>query len=136
MLTCAEEPALTRAEVDEASQEKCGEEIEQPILPASFAREQMQDGPGNNAEAEAVGDGVGEGNEDEREKRWDGDERIVPVNLRDGGQHKRADQNESRRRSGRRDDADERSGDDGPQKKQAGDDGGDAGTATRSHARG
>src|ERR1700729_1035658 len=127
MLTCAEEPALTRAEVDEAGEEKRSEEVEQPILAASLAREQMQDCPGNDAEAEAVGDGVSEGNEDEREKRGDGDERIVPVNLSNGGQHQRAHQDESRRSSGRRDDADERRGDDGQQKKQAGDDRSNAG---------
>src|SRR3984957_4837616 len=134
MLTRAEQPALTCAKVDEAGKEKSGEKIEQPILAASFACEQMQNRPGNDAEAEAVGDGVGEGNQNEREKCGDGDEGIVPVNLCDGGQHERAHEDESRRCSSWRHDSDERRGDDGQQKKQAGDDGGYAGSATCGHA--
>jgi hypothetical protein len=48
-------------DVDEAdAQKERGEEVEQPVLAAEFAGGQVEDGPGDDAEAEAVGDGVGE----------------------------------------------------------------------------
>lgn len=117
---------LAGSEVDEAGEEESGEQVEQPILAPGLSCEQVQDGPGNDAEAKAVGDGVGERDEDEGEKRGNGDEGLVPVNLGNGSQHERAHQNERRRRSCRRDDADKRRGGDGSEEKQTGDNGSDA----------
>jgi hypothetical protein len=75
-------------------------------------------------------------NEHQGEEGGDGDQRLVPANLGDGGEHERADQDERGRGGGRGHDADKGSGADGAQKEQSGDDGGDAGAAAGGHAGG
>ena len=47
---------LTCSEVDEAGEEEDGEGVEEPVLLAEAACGEMEDGPGDDAEAEAVGD--------------------------------------------------------------------------------
>src|SRR5206468_2131590 len=107
-------------------QEESGEGVEQPVLAAESPGDEMEDGPGDDAEAESVGDGVSEGDEHESEEGGNGNDRLVPADLGDGGQHERPDQNEGRGGGGLGHDADERGRDHGDQKQQAGDDGGDA----------
>ncbi len=121
---------LACAEVDEAQQEEDGEDVEEPVLPAVVAGGEMEHGPGNDAEAEAIGDGVSERDEDERKKCGYGDQRLVPADLGDGGEHHGADENERGRSCRRRNDPDEGRGGNGDEKEQAGNDGGDAGAAS------
>ena len=51
---------LACAEVDEAREEERGEDVEQPVLLAEFAGGQMQNSPGDDAEAQSIGDGISE----------------------------------------------------------------------------
>src|SRR5271166_2873351 len=133
---CPREDPLACAEVDEAGEEESGEDVEEPVLAAKFAGDEMKDGPGDDAEAQAIGDGISERDQDKGEERWHGDEGIGPANLSDGGEHKGADQNE--RGGGGRGghNADEGSSADGTEEEQTGDDGGDAAAATGEDAGG
>src|ERR1700677_2200023 len=92
----------------------------------------MEDGPGDDAEAEAVGYRVSERNQDQGEERGNGDQRIGPADFGDGGQHERADEDERGRGGCGGNDADEGSGDDGAEEQEAGDYRGDA-TAAAGH---
>lgn len=56
-------------EVEEAEEEEGGEDVEEPVFFAEVAGGQVEDGPGDDAEAEAVGDGASERDEDEGEER-------------------------------------------------------------------
>src|SRR5579863_7220765 len=122
----------TCAEIDETEREEHGEDVQQPVLLPPVPGGEVEYGPRDDAEAEAVGDGVGKRNEDECEKRGDRDERLVPADFRDGGEHHRANKDERGGGSGWGDDTDEGGCGDSDEKQQAGDDGGDArATASR-----
>src|ERR1019366_8933017 len=127
---------LACAQVDESRQEQRGEHVEQPILPAEFAGDEVKHRPGDDAKPEPVGDGIGERNQHHGEKSRNGDQRLVPANLSDRGQHERAHQDERGGGGGGGHNAHEGSGDDGAQKQQPGNDGGDAAGASRSYAGG
>ena len=114
---------------------KRGHQVKQPVLAAGLAGKQVQDRPGDDAEAEAVGDGVGKRDEDQGEKCGDGDQgschwiSVMAASISDP----------TRMSAGAvaacGHDADERRGYDGAQKQQAGDDGGYAGASAGSDAR-
>jgi len=127
---------LACAEIDEAEQKKCGKDVKQPVLLAIAAGGQVKDGPGNDAETQSVGDGVGERDEHESEEGGDGDQGVVPADF-SGWWPASCSRRDERGRGGcRGHDAYKRRGDDGGQEEQSGDDCGDAGTASGSHAGG
>src|SRR5206468_3401800 len=78
---------LACPDIDESRQEERGQDVEKPVLAPGFSGDEVQNGPGNNAEAKSVGDGVGERDEHQGEEGWDGDQRLVPADFGDGGQH-------------------------------------------------
>src|SRR5215472_12086397 len=85
---------LAGAEVDEAGEEQRGQRVEEPVLAAESARDEVQHRPGDDAEAQAVGDGIGERYEDEREERRYRDYRLMPADFGDGGKHEGTNQDE------------------------------------------
>src|SRR3954451_7959475 len=82
---------LSCAQINEAPCEECGKRVEEPILASCISSDEMQDGPGDDAEAESIGDGVGERDQYECEEGWYGDQRLVPADLSDGGEHHGSD---------------------------------------------
>src|SRR5271166_1174507 len=116
---------LSGAEVDESGEEESRQDVEEPFPAAQISAYEMDDGPCDDAEAEAVGDRISQRDEDEGEEGGDGDEGLVPGDLRDSRHHERSNQDQGWRCGGNRDHADERHGDDGAEKENAGDDGGD-----------
>src|SRR5579862_2035195 len=56
----------TCSQIDETQQEERGEYVEQPVLLTVVAGGEVKHGPGDDAEAEAIGDRVSERNENQR----------------------------------------------------------------------
>src|ERR1035441_1226108 len=67
---------LTGSQINKADQEQRGEEVEEPVLAGEFACGEVEHCPGNDAEPEAVCDGVGERDEDEGEEGGNGDQGV------------------------------------------------------------
>ena len=64
-MACTVEGTSGGAEIDEAAEKEEGEEVEHPVLAAGAAGGEFEDGKADEAEREAGGDGVGEGDGDE-----------------------------------------------------------------------
>ena len=75
---------LACAEVDEAHCEEDGEDVEQPVLATPVASGEMEYGPRDDPESEAISDGVGERDQYKGEECGDCDQRFVPADLGDG----------------------------------------------------
>src|ERR1700677_3621735 len=127
MKVCGE---LVFGDVDEAEEEESGEEVEHPVFLFGAAGDELEESVAGEAEAEACGDGPGEGDGCYGEEGGDGDLRVFPIDLTEAGEHEAANEDEGGRGGEVGNGSDERGDEERKEEEDAGDDGGDAGAAS------